>query len=127
MAPDKNFIVYIVDQLRTAGAISHRKMFGEYAVYCNNKVVALVCDNQLFIKPTGAGRVFIGTVVEAPPYPGAKGYFLIDDKFEDHEWLGELVKITERELPVPKPKKKRAEERFKARTVLAKTEPPFSL
>ena len=27
-------------------------MLGEYVIYCNNKVVALVCDNKLFVKPT---------------------------------------------------------------------------
>jgi hypothetical protein len=29
---------------------------GEYAIYCNGKVVALVCDNQLFVKPTEAAQ-----------------------------------------------------------------------
>lgn len=91
--------------MRTAGVISYRKMFGEYALYCNNKVVALVCDNQLFVKPTRAGNDYIGNPVEAPPYPGAKPYFLIEEKSEDPDWLGELIRITERELPVPKPKK----------------------
>lgn len=60
-------------------------MFGEYAIYCNGKVVGLVCDNQLFVKPTIGGRTFIGKVVESPPYPGAKNSFLIEDKFEDRE------------------------------------------
>ena len=41
-------------------------MFGEYAIYCDGKVTALVCDNQLFVKPMEAGRSFIGEVVEAP-------------------------------------------------------------
>ena len=82
-------------------------MFGEYAVYCNEKVVALVCDNQLFIKPTEAGRAFIGDPVEAPPYPGAKNSFLIEDKMDDREWISHLVRITTKELPMPKPKKKK--------------------
>lgn len=45
--------------------------------------------------------------VEAPPYPGAKNSFLIEDDIEDAEWLTELFVLTERELPAPKPKKKR--------------------
>lgn len=82
-------------------------MFGEYALYSKGKVVALVCDNQLFIKPTDAGKSFIGDVVEAPPYPGAKLAFLIQDKIEDGEWLTQLITLTEKELPMPRPKSRK--------------------
>lgn len=82
-------------------------MFGEYALYSNGKVVALICDNQLFIKPTVAGRSYIGDVVEAPPYPGAKHSFLIQDEIDDGEWLSQLIRLTEAELPTPKPRKKK--------------------
>ncbi len=108
MSSDKSFVDFLVDQMEDAGVISARKMFGEYAVYCNGKVVALVCNNQLFVKPTDGGRLFIGDVVEAPAYNGAKLSFLIEDKFEDREWIGKLINITASELPEPKPKKPRA-------------------
>lgn len=111
MASDQDFVDFIVDQLQNAGDITSRKMFGEYAIYCDGKVTALVCDNQLFVKPTQAGRSFIGEVVEAPPYPGAKMSFLIEDGFEDREWISDLVRITAEELPVPKPKKKKPKTR----------------
>jgi TfoX/Sxy family transcriptional regulator of competence genes len=107
MASDEDFVVFIVDQMGNAGTITYKKMFGEYAIYCNGKVVALVCDNQLFIKPTESGRSFIGDVVEAPAYPGAKPGFLIKDGFEDREWLSELIGITARKLPEPQPKKRK--------------------
>ncbi|MFA5863463.1 MAG: TfoX/Sxy family protein [Phycisphaerae bacterium] len=105
MASDKSFIEFIVDQMGNAGLISHKKMFGEYAIYCDGKVVALVCDNQLFVKPTEGGRAYIGNIVEAAPYPGAKLYLLIEDAFENREWISGLIKITAQELSVPKPKR----------------------
>ena len=105
MATDLEFMEFLADQMAGAGEISYRKMFGEYAVYCGGKVVALVCDNQLFVKPTAGGRAFIGAPVEAPAYSGAKNSFLIEDAFEDREWISELIRITARELPAPKPKK----------------------
>jgi hypothetical protein len=37
-------------------------MFGEYAIYCDGKVVALVCDDQFFLEPTAAGRALLGRV-----------------------------------------------------------------
>jgi TfoX/Sxy family transcriptional regulator of competence genes len=107
MPSNQDFVDFVTGQLHTAGDITFKKMFGEYALYSGNKIFALICDNKLFIKPTVAGRNFIQHVVEAPPYSGAKPSFLIEDKIEDHEWLSTLVKLTVSELPEPKPKKKK--------------------
>jgi len=104
---DQDFVDFIVDQVENGCNLSYRHMFGGTTLYLNDKVVALICDNQLFVKPTEAGRNYIGMVVEAPPYPGAKNSYLIQDEIEDAEWLTELLVITERELPAAKPKKKR--------------------
>ena len=113
MATDKEFIDFLVDQMSDAGTVASRKMFGEYALYCDDKVVALVCDNQLFVKPTDKGRSYIGDVVEAPPYPGAKMYFLVEDKFEDRDWICGLIRMTVRDLPDFKQGKKRKRKRKK--------------
>ena len=110
MASDPSFVKFVVDQLSGHCTASYKKMFGEYGLYADGKFFGVICDNQLFIKPTENGRRFIGDPVEAPPYPGAKPSFLIQGQLEDSDWLGELVMITARELPDPKPgkgKKKR--------------------
>jgi TfoX/Sxy family transcriptional regulator of competence genes len=106
VASDLAFVEFVADQLDGACEVSYRKMFGEYALYANGKVVALICDNQLFVKPTEAGRSFIEDLVEAPPYPGAKPAFLIEDRLEDRAWLTELIVRTEQALPKPMPKRK---------------------
>ncbi|GAA4319240.1 TfoX/Sxy family protein [Flaviaesturariibacter amylovorans] len=107
MATDQTFVDFILSQLKLVGDVSAKKMFGEYGVYANGKLFGLVCDNKLFIKPTSAGRAFIGEVVEAPPYEGAKPSFLIEDRIEDRQWLSELVRLTVEELPEPKAKKEK--------------------
>jgi len=107
MASDKSLVEFIVEQMENCGQITYKKMFGEYAIYSDGKIVALVCDNRLFVKPTENGRLFIGDVVEASPYQGAKLNFLIEDKFEDREWISNLIRITAKELSEPKPKKKK--------------------
>ena len=107
MSSSPDFVDYVVEQLSELELISYRKMFGEYALYFDNKVITLICDNQLYIKPTDAGRGFIKDLSEAPPYPGAKDYFLVQDHLDDRDWLQELVIITAQELPVPKPRKKK--------------------
>jgi TfoX/Sxy family transcriptional regulator of competence genes len=107
MASDQEFVDFVLGQLAGAGEVSAKKMFGEYGVYFNGKMVALICDNRFLVKPTEAGGAFIGEPVEAPPYPGAKPCFLIEDRLEESEWLCELVRLTEPELPVPKTRKKK--------------------
>lgn len=108
MATKKGTMDYLLEQIAKAGVVSARKMFGEYAVYCDGKVVALVCDDELFVKPTTVGKKFIGSITEGIPYPGAKTYYLIPgDQWEDADWLTELIKISAAELPLPKPKKKK--------------------
>jgi TfoX/Sxy family transcriptional regulator of competence genes len=111
MASALDFVEFVADQIDDACDISFRKMFGEYALYSKGKVVALICDNQLFVKPTEAGRSFIGQAVEAPAYPGAKPAFLIQDEIEDREWLTQLITLTEKELPKPKPKARKKSKR----------------
>lgn len=108
MATQTAVIGQLVGQLRGAGAVRSRKLFGEYALYLDDKVVALVCDDQLFVKPTEVGRDFIGRVEEAPPYPGSKPFFWIDEgKWEDASWLCELIRLTAAALPLLKPKKRK--------------------
>jgi DNA transformation protein and related proteins len=106
MASDAGFVQHVCDQLRGAGDVTYRKMFGEYAVYAGGKVVALVCDNQLYLKPTDAGRALLDTPVEALPYPGARPHLLLDDVLDDRDLLAALFRATEANLPAPKPKPK---------------------
>jgi DNA transformation protein len=107
MASDQSFVTFICDQLSQVPQVSYRKMFGEYAIYCGGKPVAFVCDNRLHVKPTPGGREIVGQVVDGFPYPGAKPYFLIEDRLDDRDWLSRLFEATARELPEPKPKKPR--------------------
>jgi TfoX/Sxy family transcriptional regulator of competence genes len=104
MASDQSFVEYLCEQAKLAGALSYRKMFGEYALYLDGKVVALVCDNQLFVKPTSEGKAILEVVAEHPPYPGAKPHLLIGDEIDNGELLKNLLMVTARALPLPKPK-----------------------
>lgn len=54
MSTDRDFIDYLAEQIDLGSRLSHRKMFGEYALYVDGKVVAFACDNSLFVKPSAA-------------------------------------------------------------------------
>ena len=113
MATELSIVEFVVDQFDEDCAVTYKRMFGEFGLYSDGKFFALICDDQLFLKPTDGGRAFIGEVVEAPAYPGAKLSLLIGDRIEDTKWLSELARITARELPEPKPKKPKAQKREK--------------
>jgi len=107
MATSERTIDFLLDQLGAVRGMRARKMFGEYALYCGEKVVALVCDDQLFVKITAPGKALVGTrYAEGFAYPGAKASILVGaDELEDHERLAELIRVTAAALPSPKPKK----------------------
>jgi TfoX/Sxy family transcriptional regulator of competence genes len=109
MATSQSTIDFIVDQLSALPGLRAKKMFGEYALYYEEKVVALVCDSHLFVKITDAGKRFLGErYEEGHAYPGAKPSMLIGaEVIDDSERLCELVRITAAELPAAKPKRAR--------------------
>jgi len=103
MASKQSTVDYILDQIAGAGDVHARKMFGEYGLYCDGKMVALICDDRLFVKPTEPARAFVGECEEASPYPGAKPCLLVSaDHWDDAEWLTRLVSISAAALPAPK-------------------------
>ena len=80
-------------------------MFGEYGLYCEDKFVGVMCDNTLFLKLTEPGQAFAPELGTGSPYPGAKPHLIIPvDKFEDVQWMHDLLSITYDALPKPKPK-----------------------
>lgn len=107
MATKQSTVDFILDQLAGLNNVRARKMFGEYALYCDDKVVGLVCDDTLYVKITEPGKRFVGKdYQEGEAYQGAKPSMLIDgDRIENREWLSELIRITAGNLPTPKPKK----------------------
>jgi TfoX/Sxy family transcriptional regulator of competence genes len=108
MSTSRATIEFIEDQL--AGLpIRTRPMFGEYGIYCDDKIVGLICNDTLFIKP--AGIELPGTHL-APPYAGAKDYHAVPgDLLENADWLQRAIRSTADALPVPQPKKAKGAKR----------------
>lgn len=105
MATDTGFIDYVVEQVGLGSRLTKKKMFGEYAIYLDGKVVAFACDNSLFLKPTDAARRLAPNVPQRAPYPGAKLYPVVDELLDDTETLQRLILDTASLLPPAKPKR----------------------
>jgi len=108
MSTSQSTVDYLLDQLSDLPNVRVRKMFGEYALYCDEKVVGLVCDDQLFVKITPPGKALVGEhYEEGEAYPGAKPSMRIGaEELDDSERLCELIRRTANALPAPRPKTK---------------------
>lgn len=104
MASSVEFVEYVCGQLSEAGKMRYKKMFGEYGIYCDEKFIGLICENQFFVKKTVKGATLLRDAEEVSPYSGAKPHFVIES-LDDKIFLSEFIRATYEELPMPKPKK----------------------
>lgn len=104
MASTVEYVEYVVGQLKDAGEISYKKLFGEYGLWRDGKFFGTVEDNQLYVKITQAGHEMMPGAVPVAPHGGTPGMYLVEE-LEDTAFLKELVERTCRELPESKPKK----------------------
>jgi TfoX/Sxy family transcriptional regulator of competence genes len=104
MATEKATVEFILDQLAPL-PVGARAMFGEYGLYCDEKFVALICDDTLFIKPTAISAQFVTDADLAPPYPSAKDHYAVPAALlEESERLREVIAGTAELLPLPRTK-----------------------
>ena len=93
MASHREFVEFITEQLREAGDVRARPMFGEYGLYCDGMFFAVICDDQLFVKPTPQGEAAFPQLPKEPPYEGAKDYLLAED-VDDRDTMTALTRLT---------------------------------
>lgn len=105
MATEPGFLEYIVELAGVGERLSYKKMFGEYALYVDGKVVAFACDNSLFVKPSPAAARLAPELPLGPPYPVAKDHVVADALLDEPDRLRQLLLDTSVLMPAPKPKK----------------------
>ncbi|TAH31665.1 TfoX family protein [Candidatus Saccharibacteria bacterium] len=99
MSTRQDTVDFILENL-AALDVSARKMFGEYALYCEGKVAAFVCDDTLFVKILPENSELAQGLETGQAYPGSKPYYVVPgDRIEDPRWLQELIQITARAVP----------------------------
>ena len=104
MATDPSFVEYVEEQSGLGDRITHKRMFGEYGIYIDGKVVAFACDDSLFVKAAEATAALTAGLPSRSPYPGAKPYPVADEILDDAERLHALLLATAAAMPESKPK-----------------------
>jgi DNA transformation protein and related proteins len=106
MASSHSTIEFLLDVLSASKQVTARRMFGEYCLYYAGRPVGLVCDEQLFLKPSVGGKALMKEPDEGMPFPGARPHLRISpDAWDDRAWMNALVRATFDNLPPPKPPK----------------------
>ncbi len=79
MATTKDFTHYILDSTHSTKT-RVKSMFGEYALYYEEKVVALICNNILFVKISENNKKLLGKNKTGRAYPSSKNFYIITEE-----------------------------------------------
>lgn len=106
MSTSKDAIIFILQKLRNTSRFTTRAMFGEYVLYADGKVVALVCNDLLYVKICSASSFLEDKCEKDSPYPGAKAHYVVDEEhIENLTELPEILTAIAKSLPAKKNKK----------------------
>ena len=100
MASSEEYLDYVLDLLRDVPFVTHKKMMGEYMLYCDGVLFGGIYDDRFLLKDTPAARGEFPQ--EQIPYEGAKPMLLVDG-----EDAGRIAEVVDAMLPeLPKPRKR---------------------
>jgi len=105
MATTAEFIEYVCERVKDTGSVRHKKMFGEYMIYVDDKPILLVCDNTVYVKILPCIGALMMDAERGCPYSGAKEHYILDTENRDLtlDVVAALLPVT----PVPKPRKRK--------------------
>ena len=103
MSSSNQYLDFVLDLLGELDDVAHRKMMGEYVLYCRGKVIGGIYDDRFLLKVTPASESLLPEAQRAIPYEGAKEMLLVE--VEDRDALFDVVSAMWEELPAPKKKK----------------------
>ena len=105
MSTQPETVEFILEKLDRPRVFSVRAMFGEYALYASGRVIALVCDDLLYVKILPASAALEKVFEKDAPYPSAKPHYVVsEEQLTEIEDLPDILQAIARSLPVKKKK-----------------------
>ena len=105
MSTSKEYMQFVLDQLKGFPDVTYRKMFGEYMVYVNAKPLLIVCDNTVMVKKAPELASLMESAPDGIPYDGAKVHYILD--IENRELVRSVIAVLEPITPLPKKRAKK--------------------
>ena len=78
MACSTEFIEFVCEVLAPLGEIRTRRMMGDYILYLNEKCVATLCDNNVYVKIHPSINELMKDAEIGRPYEGAKDHYILN-------------------------------------------------
>jgi TfoX/Sxy family transcriptional regulator of competence genes len=108
VSTQKETVEFILEKLGNSELFDVRAMFGEYALYADGKVVALVCNDQLYVKIVPASYELEDVCEKDTPFSGAKLHYLVEEfQLSQIQNLSEILSSIAQSLPAKKSKSKK--------------------
>ena len=105
MASTKEYLEFVLEQLRDLDDATYRPMMSEYILYYQGKVFGGIYDDRFLVKQTQTSKKLMPEAPLELPYEGAKEMLLAD--IDDRDLLNKLIPAMAEELPEKKKRKKR--------------------
>lgn len=103
MASTEEYLEYVLDLLGNVDGIRHRKMMGEYVLYCRDKVFGGIYDDRFLIKTTHSVSLLLADASQQLNYEGGSMMTLVES--DDRVLIAQVVDAMWPELPEPKKKR----------------------
>ena len=104
MAPSKEYLEFVLEQLSLLDDITYKAMMGEFIIYYRGRIAGGIYDDRFLVKPVKSAVAMMPEAEMELPYEGAKEMLLVDD-IDNKEFLRDLFDAMYGELPAPKKKK----------------------
>ena len=102
MACSTEFVEFVSEILSPIGEIRVRKMMGDYILYLNEKCVATLCDNNVYVKIHPSLNELMADAEIGKPYDGAKDHYILD--ISNQTLARKVISELWNHLPFPKKK-----------------------
>ena len=106
MATSPEYARFVENQFRGLEGFSMRRMFGEYAIYLQGRVLGFLADEQILLQDTPVSRKLLPDAERRELFPGSKLFVIFEDEGNAH-LLKSVSEAMWEELPLPKPRKSR--------------------
>ena len=117
MAVSPEYRDWVLEQLREAGAVTARAMFGGYGIYLDGLIIALISSDTLYLKVDDSNRPDFEALGTGPFQPYGDGtetmqyYEIPADVLENREqlaeWAHRALEVSRRAKSRQKKKKKK--------------------
>lgn len=106
MATSREYALFVENLFRGVEGFSMKRMFGEYGIYLQGRVLGFLCDEQILLQDTPTARKLLPNAERKELFPGSKLFIIFSDE-GNHHLLQSVAQAMWEELPVPKPRKSR--------------------